>query len=167
MKGVLRPSRRGAAKTPTEDIRTVDIKGARILVAEDESVNRMAISGILRNMGCLPLTAVDGRELLELLEKEDADLILMDVQMPGLDGVEATRIIRDPARFGEKSRIPIIALTAHAMDGDKEAFLEAGMDDYLPKPVDAGAVRRTIERVLGKAANGPPRTSSGEPADRD
>ncbi len=146
---MLRPSRSVAAPV-VADLAPAEVKGARILLAEDDAVNRMALEGILRNMGCLPLVAVNGKEALALFEKEEADLILMDVQMPGMDGVEATKIIRDPARFGEKSGIPIIALTAHAMDGDREAFLAAGMDDYLPKPIDAGALRRIIEKALGK-----------------
>jgi two-component system, sensor histidine kinase len=146
---LLRPSQDDAAGQE-EETRPASIAGARILVAEDEPINRMAIDGILRNFGCLPLAAANGREVLELLEKEDVDLILMDVQMPEIDGVEATRIIRDSGRFGEKSRIPIIALTAHAMGGDREKFLKAGMNDYLPKPVDAGTLRRIIGQALGK-----------------
>ena len=91
--------------------------------------------------------AQNGQEALDLRENEDFDLILMDVQMPVMDGLEATRRIRETGPEGKRS-IPIIALTAYAMAGDRETFLAAGMDGYVAKPVDIAKLIRTMERLL-------------------
>jgi PAS domain S-box-containing protein len=126
---------------------SADVSGLRILLAEDEAVNRIACQRLLEKLGFTVLGAANGREALELLAAQDVDCILMDVQMPVLDGLEATRTIRKlPADEG-KSRLPIIAMTAYAMDGDKEKFLAAGMDDYIVKPMDAGRLLEAIRRL--------------------
>lgn len=117
-----------------------------ILVAEDNVVNRKLAVTMLEKRGHTVTTAEDGREVLEALEggRRDFDLVLMDVQMPAMDGLEATREIRErEKKTGE--RIPIIALTAHAMKGDRERFLAAGMDDYLAKPLEARELMRLIQ----------------------
>ena len=88
--------------------------------------------------------------MLQRLTEEDFDLILMDVQMPVMDGVEATKTIRRASNFGVKSSIPIVAMTAYAMSGDRDKFLAAGMVDYISKPVDKTALIEVIERVLRK-----------------
>ena len=119
----------------------------RILLAEDNPVNRRLACRMLEKKGHTVLTAEDGREVLAVLEKETVDLILMDVQMPGMDGVEATRVIRGrevPGGF----HVPIVALTAHAMSGDRDYCLQAGMDDYLTKPIQAGDLHRVLASVV-------------------
>ncbi len=99
---------------------------------------------MLKKMGHTVTVAVDGKEAVSLQQKGDFDLILMDVEMPEMDGVEATRIIREKQR-GTGSRVPIVALTAHAMTGQREAFLAAGMDGYIAKPIKYKTLHDTIE----------------------
>ncbi len=106
----------------------------RILVTDDDSNNRVLLTNILKRSGYHVVIARDGLEATDLYSRGTADLILMDLQMPNLGGLEATASIRK-LEASSNSRIPIIALTAHAMAGDRERCLEAGMDDYLTKPV--------------------------------
>jgi CheY-like chemotaxis protein len=120
---------------------------ARILVVEDEKINAMVIMAMLQNLGHAATLASNGREAIDLLQSGQFDCILMDIQMPELDGIETARIIRDNHR-DDRPRVPIIAVTAHAMKGDRENFLSAGMDDYLTKPVDAGVLAKTLNKVL-------------------
>lgn len=110
--------------------------GAKILLVEDDPVNMKVISTMLRKSGMTVETAANGRKAVEKLSNEEFDLVLMDIQMPEMDGVSATKIIRNSPKFDAVSKIPIIALTAYVMSGDKEKFVEAGMDDYISKPVD-------------------------------
>ena len=105
----------------------------RILLAEDNAVNQEVGRAMLENLGCRVDVASDGRELLRLLETGKYELIFMDCQMPEMDGYAATRQIRINESQG-RTHVPIVALTAHAMEGDRERCLEAGMDDYLSKP---------------------------------
>ncbi|MDM8549169.1 response regulator [Desulfobacterales bacterium HSG2] len=108
--------------------------GLRILLAEDNPINQEVVADLL--VDCSVTVAVNGKEALELLEKEDFDLVLMDVQMPEMDGLEATKIIRDPGSAVRNHDIPIIAMTARAMEGDRELCLNAGMNHYVSKPVN-------------------------------
>ncbi len=118
----------------------------RILLAEDEPSNALPIIKLLEKAGHTVILAENGQQVLDLLAAQDFDVILMDVQMPVLNGVEATKAIRQSAALGDKKNIPIIALTAYAMLGDREKFLEAGMDDYLAKPVRM----EDLEKALGQ-----------------
>ena len=119
---------------------------ARILVVEDNPVNQKVVTGVLGKRGYSLEVANDGREAIAKLEQDRAfDLILMDVQMPVLDGLEATRMIRKDPRW---KNMPIVAMTAHAMTGDKENCLEAGMDDYVSKPVSPDRLLRVVEEYL-------------------
>ncbi|MGH9574375.1 MAG: response regulator [Candidatus Acidiferrales bacterium] len=119
-------------------------KNVRILLAEDNPVNRKLAKTLLEKHGCTVLTAENGREVLDVLESEIVDLVLMDVQMPAMDGLEATRAIRAmEATTGEHLRI--IALTAHAMKGDRERCLDAGADDYLTKPIRTSDLLAAID----------------------
>jgi CheY-like chemotaxis protein len=114
-------------------------KGLRILLAEDNTVNQKVASGMLVRRGHVVEIANNGREALAALEHGDFDVILMDLQMPVMSGFEATAAIRSrEAMWGR--RLPIIALTAHAMKGDRERCLEAGMDDHISKPLSAPPV---------------------------
>lgn len=107
----------------------------RILVAEDNIVNQEVAVGMLRKLGLHADAVDDGTKAIESLKTDLYDLVLMDVEMPEMDGLEATRIIRDPASKVRDHKVPIIAMTAAAMDGDRERCLEAGMNGYISKPV--------------------------------
>jgi two-component system, sensor histidine kinase len=122
-----------------------DLPPMTILLAEDNPVNRLFLRRALITAGHAVFEVENGVQALEVLAKDRFDLILMDIQMPEMDGVEATRLIRS-GRHG-KADIPIIALTAYAMKGDREKFLENGMDGYVTKPVDFGELARTIAEV--------------------
>lgn len=115
----------------------------RILVAEDNPVNQKVALHFIKKLGHRCEVAMNGRQVLEILKAEDFDLIFMDVQMPELDGLEATRAIRLDEAAAER-HIPIVAMTAHAMKGDRERCLEAGMDDYISKPIQQSELRRVI-----------------------
>lgn len=120
--------------------------GAKILVAEDNIINQQVIAEILKNAGCEVLLADNGRRAVDLLESEgDIACVLMDLQMPVLDGMEATRLIREQSSHRD---IPIIALTAHSITGDREKCLAAGMDDYVPKPIDQDFLYKTVAKYL-------------------
>jgi signal transduction histidine kinase/CheY-like chemotaxis protein len=118
---------------PGEAADLSELRPLRIMVVEDNAVNRMVVTKLLEKMGQLVIPATTGREAVTAFESVPVDLILMDIQMPGMDGVEATREIR---RYDRGRTVPIIALTAHAMPGDRESFLARGMDGYLAKPLD-------------------------------
>ncbi|MFQ6109766.1 MAG: response regulator, partial [Candidatus Aminicenantales bacterium] len=120
-----------------------------ILVAEDNIVNQKVVCYMLEKQGHQVASAHNGEEVLEALEKDIFDLILMDVQMPKMNGFEATTAIREKEEQ-TGSHIPIIALTAHAMKGDREKCIETGMDDYISKPVKPEELFRAIERVVAK-----------------
>ena len=164
---LLKPVRRGAlwaslhgvgpsvdesvsgAETGTSD----DVDGHRkVLVAEDNPVNRMVVVHILRGLGYDADTVDDGRAAVEAASENDYAAVLMDVQMPNMDGFEATRTIRARRADGQGEvgptarRLPIIALTANVLPGFREACLDAGMDAYLTKPTDRGALQNTLEQ---------------------
>jgi signal transduction histidine kinase/ActR/RegA family two-component response regulator len=125
----------------------------RVLVADDNPVNRRVVERILEKQGIAVLPAANGQEATELFEKEEVDLVLLDVQMPVMDGLTAARRIRALEK-GKSKRTPILALTAHAMKEDRERCLEAGMDGYLAKPVEmkellAAIEEHTAERITG------------------
>ncbi|MBL8474253.1 MAG: response regulator [Rhodocyclaceae bacterium] len=123
----------------------------RVLVAEDNEVNQMLVQRMLENRGHYVRIAQNGREALDMLERQNFELILMDVQMPEMDGLEATRRIRRrEAEHG--GRVPIIALTAHAMKGDRELCLAAGMDAYVSKPLRASELLEAMDVLLPAAA---------------
>jgi two-component system cell cycle response regulator DivK len=119
----------------------------KILLVEDNEMNRDMLSRRLIKKGYEVVMALDGEQALEMAQAEAPDLILMDISLPGLDGWEATRRLK--AR-PETQAIPIIALTAHAMAGDKEKCLEAGCNDYDTKPVEFPRLLGKIQDLLGK-----------------
>jgi CheY-like chemotaxis protein/HPt (histidine-containing phosphotransfer) domain-containing protein len=126
----------------------------RILLAEDNDVNRRLLSTILEKQGHAITVATNGREAVSALGTAMFDLVLMDVQMPEMDGFEATARIR-AAEKDTGHHVPIVALTAHALKGDREACLAAGMDDYLSKPVRAVELLEVIDRLSGNAKEAP------------
>jgi len=117
----------------------------RILVVEDNEKNMYLIGFILRNSGYEVIEARTGEEGLELAIKEKPDLILMDFQLPGMDGMETTQKIRESETAG---RIPIVALTSYAMTGDKEKALNAGCTGYLEKPINPETIIASLEKYL-------------------
>jgi PAS domain S-box-containing protein len=118
----------------------------RVLVAEDNVVNQRVAIGLLTRRGHTVRIAADGRQVLDILDCETFDVILMDVQMPIMSGLEATAAIREAER-GTSRRQRIVAMTAHAMSGDRERCFEAGMDGYVSKPLDAAALAAAVECV--------------------
>jgi signal transduction histidine kinase/ActR/RegA family two-component response regulator/PAS domain-containing protein len=122
----------------------------RILLVEDNPVNKLLAVRLLEKRGYSVATAGNGHEALQALDRECFDLVLMDVQMPGMNGFEATGAIRERER-STGSRLPVIAMTAHAMKGDEERCLAAGMDGYIAKPVRAEALYQLIEATLAAA----------------
>jgi two-component system, sensor histidine kinase and response regulator len=122
---------------------------SRVLLAEDNQVNRKLAVRLLEKRGYLVSVAVNGRAALEALEKETFDIVLMDVQMPEMDGLEATAAIRAKERAAG-GHIPIIAMTAHALKGDQDRCLAAGMDGYISKPIRVNELFETMEIALAK-----------------
>ena len=119
------------------------MKTHRVLVVKDEKDNMDLFCQILEFHGCQAIQAVDGRDAINMTQSEVPDLILMDLSLPALDGWEATRTIK---AIPHLAQIPIVALTAHAMVGDKERALEAGCDGYISKPIE---VVRFFDQLLG------------------
>jgi signal transduction histidine kinase len=139
-------------KVPGEPHPFPDAARFHILLVEDNQTNLLFVKRILEKIGYRVDTATNGREAIEFLEDDVFDCVLMDVQMPVMDGVEATRAIRS-SDTGWKD-IPIIALTAHALEGDRERFIEAGMDAYLSKPVRREDLQKVIRDILLEMASG-------------
>ena len=131
-------------------LRNLNRPDIRILLAEDSATNRMVAVGILDKLGLRTDVVANGREAVEALGKVPYDLVLMDVQMPEMDGLEATRIVRAPGSETIHRAVPIIAMTAHAMLGDRNACLDAGMDDYIAKPVTPAALSTLMKKWLAK-----------------
>jgi PAS domain S-box-containing protein len=129
---------------------------ARILLVEDNLTNQEVACGMLGRMGWNADVTPSGKQALLMLETQSYDLVLMDVQMPEMDGYEATRRIRDPNSKVLNRNIPIIATTAHAMHGDAEKCLAAGMSDYISKPIDPKALATVVEKWLTRKAHGAP-----------
>ena len=124
----------------------------RGLGAEDNAINQKVIGALLSRLGCAMEVAVNGREVLQRVEQDSSwDMILMDCQMPVMDGFEATAAIRATEARGTH-RIPIIAVTANALLGEREKCLAAGMDDYLAKPIDRDALKSILDRWMKNGA---------------
>ena len=125
----------------------------RILVAEDNVVNQKLLLRMMERAGHRVALACDGSEAVELYRHSDFDLVLMDIQMPNKGGVEAAAEIRSIDRESRRGKVPIIALTAHALEGDREKFLALGMDEYLPKPIDRQELFRVLASFSAAARN--------------
>ncbi len=156
----LSPHRRGAidAALITQHTLRESKRPVRVLLAEDDLVNRRLAERLLKRSGYQVTTVQNGREALEAVQASENggfDVVLMDVQMPEMGGLEATAAIRALEK-GNSRHLPIIAMTAHAMKGDRARFLEAGMDGYVAKPVKARELVRTIEETLAAGENALP-----------
>jgi PAS domain S-box-containing protein len=123
-------------------------KSGRILVVEDNPTNQQVVSAMLRKIGYHPEIASGGSEAIERLQKTDYDLVLMDCEMPNMDGYETTRRIRQPASGVRNPKIPVVALTAHAMEGDRQKCFAASMNDYLSKPIEPEILAGVLEKWL-------------------
>lgn len=134
---------------------------ARVLLAEDHATNQIVAAMMLRNLGCQVDIAANGQETLKMIETGSYDIVFMDCEMPEMDGFEATRAIR--ARADSKAQVPIIAVTAQSMQGDRERCLQAGMDDYITKPVEQDAFAAALAKWLcgnGEAVTGNEKTGA-------
>ena len=141
---VLQDERPALIAEPQEISPDAQISGLRLLVAEDNAINQQVVTGLLRRLGYRSDLADDGNEALELVKAYDYDIVFMDVHMPRMDGIAATRAIR--ALAGTRGKTVIVAMTANAMTGDREACIEAGMDDYIAKPIDRKRLSAALER---------------------
>lgn len=121
-------------------------RGARILLAEDSATNRMLATAILKSAGYNVSAVGNGRELLNAIRAQPVDLVLMDIYMPEMNGLEATAAVR--ALPGERGQVPIIAMTAYAVESDRESCLAAGMNDYVSKPINKQELLATVARWL-------------------
>ena len=156
--GRLRPPKAGEAAPEAREPVTLATRfrgrGRRILVVEDNQVNQMVAVGMLQKLGLSADVAGNGVEALAALRDLPYDLVLMDVQMPVMDGVDATQVIREGAEGIRNPQIPIIAMTAHAMSGDADRFIASGMDGYLAKPVSLDELVQAMDRWLPPRAPG-------------
>ncbi len=118
-----------------------------VLVVEDKDLNRKIVRIVLKSKGYSVLEATNAEEALEILQAQTPDLILMDIALPGMSGEELTRQIKGTPQW---RHLPIIALTAHAMKGDREQFLKAGCDDYISKPINTRLLAELVENYLSK-----------------
>ena len=156
--------------TPILESTGLPLAGLSVLLAEDHEINRMVAEEILTRFGCKIAMACNGREALDSAMRENFDAILMDCQMPEMDGLEATRKIRQrEAALNPPRHVPIIALTANAIKGDRELCLAAGMDGYVTKPIAAEEVLKAMQTAVPKvrqeaAAAAAPMTQTEEPA---
>jgi CheY-like chemotaxis protein len=144
---LIAPQQRGPVTTlPANDVAQPQPLGLRILVAEDNNVNQVLIRQILTNLGCQIDLSGNGQEALDLFEKNGYDVILMDCQMPIMDGFQATQKIRahELAATSLKPRTPIVALTAMTLETDVQLCLDVGMDDYLSKPLDKTLLKQKL-----------------------
>src|SRR4051812_42915035 len=133
----------GAERSPVP-ITERESRPARVLLAEDLKMNQILMTAILKRAGHQVDVAENGEVAVEAVQREDYDLVLMDVQMPVMDGLEATRRIR--ALGGKVANTPVVALTASVLERDVEACRAAGMDDFVAKPIDADALLAAVER---------------------
>ncbi len=151
---------------PDPAVHEPGVPQVRVLVVDDHAGNLRLAQVFLEELGASVETCQSGELALELFARQQFDLIFMDIQMPGMDGMETTRRMR--AQEGESRRTPIVALTAHALSSEKQQLLSAGMDDYLTKPVDEKQLRHVIEKwALGNSDSHAPRQAVVPPHDPD
>lgn len=142
-----------ARRSPRRQERGIDLSGRRLLLVDDNAANRMVAQTLMRSRhGCVPDVAKDGREALSMLATQSYELVLMDCMMPELDGYETTQALRRGDAESLNQSIPVVALTASALAGDLEKCLEAGMSDYMTKPINPAALARILDKWLGDRA---------------
>jgi len=157
-----------ALPKPAPDAPPPAVGHLRVLLADDNALNRFLAKALLEQHGHDVTTVENGAQALEAVREHSFDLALMDVQMPVMDGITATRAIRDPNSGVLDPKLPIVAITAHALKGDRERFIEAGMNDYISKPVSMDAFYAAISRVMegrpAPAEEEPPTPEKGSSA---
>ncbi len=151
------PARRIQSTKPKNEIQTQIGAGLNVLLAEDNLVNQKVAVTQIKRFGCTVDVAANGQKAVSALETKAYDLIFMDCQMPEMDGYQATAAIRELEKAGPEScgwtaPIHIVAMTANAMEGDREKCLHAGMDDYISKPVHPDDIRKSLERYHTRPA---------------
>lgn len=149
LSGILSTDKEKQQPSPRDNVLAMPLQShgnLRILLAEDNVINQKVAQSMLQKMGYRVDIVANGIEALKALEMLPYDLVFMDVQMPEMDGFEATRQVRDPHSAVKNHEIPIIAMTAHAMKGDRERCLEAGMNDYISKPISLQAIKEVLDR---------------------
>jgi signal transduction histidine kinase/CheY-like chemotaxis protein len=152
------PSRKSAADSAEEP----DISGLRVLAAEDNPVNQLVLKALLAQVGIEPVIVENGKLAVEAWKTNDFDLILMDIQMPQMDGMEATQAIRSEEASSGLGRTPIIALTANAMAHQVAEYAGVGMDAHIPKPLDLRSLTATVDRLMSQARDGSGSCKSGK-----
>jgi hypothetical protein len=145
-----------------ERVQAEGLEGARVLLVEDNLINQMVAAEVLEAAGLRPDVASGGAEAVDKAARGGYHAVLMDLQMPDMDGFQAARAVR--ALPGAAGRVPILAMTAHAGEGDMERCLEAGMDDFVPKPIDRGRLFRVLRKWIGPAAERPLESRAAVPA---
>ena len=133
-------------QSPDQELELKGELSGHVLLVEDNPINQMVAQKMLEKIGVESTLAADGQEALNMLEQGKFDAVLMDCQMPVMDGFEAARRIREQSLLSE---LPVIAMTANVMEGDREKCLEAGMNDYIGKPVVQADLKKTLARWLG------------------
>jgi two-component system, cell cycle response regulator DivK len=122
----------------------------KVVIAEDNAINRELLRELLEIRGYSVIDASDGQETLNVLEQTNPDLLLLDIGMPVLDGFAVIRKVRQDSRL---ANLPVVAVTAYAMQGDREKILNSGFDGYLSKPIDANALAAELDRLLNNRAS--------------
>ena len=153
MKGTRAAGSKGLTEKPllvTRHPVREEARSLRVLLAEDNLVNQKLASRLLEKHGHNVVTAANGRQALERIEAENFDIVLMDVQMPEIDGFEATATVRKMEE-ATGAHLPIVAMTAHAMQGDNQRCMAAGMDGYLAKPLDVKKLLEVVQAVLDRS----------------
>ena len=150
-KAPAEPTDRGAAAPAT--VGAPASNGRRVLLVEDNVINQKVARALLERAGHHVTVAAQGADAVARIDVETFDIVLMDIQMPVMDGIEATRLIR--GRSDAKARLPIVAMTANAMEGAREEYLAAGMDEYVSKPIEARRLLEVVERLTGAASAEP------------
>jgi CheY-like chemotaxis protein len=128
------------------------LAGSRVLLVEDDRVSSLAARTLLQRKGAEVVHVRDGLQAINALRENPFDLVLMDIQLPVMDGVEATRVIRQGGAGADRRDIPIIAMTAYAMNGDEDDILAAGLDGYISKPLEISSLFRVIFEILDLGA---------------
>ena len=129
----------------TTDWKKIDLNGLRLLIAEDIEVNRMLLRQMLKNTGIVLFEAENGKEVIEIMKEHSVDLILMDLHMPEMDGIEATRAIREGRIKRANTDLPIVCLTADVFKETKEAIFTAGMNDFVTKPIEMRRLYQVLD----------------------
>ncbi|TKC87168.1 response regulator [Trinickia terrae] len=155
----------GSDEAGPDEISTPDTVSARVLLVEDNAVNRQIALAMLEDTGYRAAVAENGRQALKMIADDAFDVVLMDCQMPLMDGFEATRLLRQHEAESRAPRLPVIAMTANAISGDRERCLAAGMDDYLSKPFRRDALLRMLARFSRAEAPGSAVAANGEADD--